>query len=395
MDLFSTFIRFTGDRFDRWMSDPRLVKSLQQQHSLTDSPTDSPTAEGTWVLYWYQQWQQQHPQAAAHLCAYLQEPCYWAAERVLSRFARAYCGLPDGFQMAIGRLNRILKCYSPTYGSSLRTYARRAFGNYIRDRLRQQQAVNICSDWGLLRKLSRTQLKEALLAAGHCQIHSFVLSWKCFQAVYIPNPDSTARSLPSPSPQQFAQMAKRYNQLRTQLRPVPPSIDAQTLVTKLQQSADAVRAYLTPTITSLTQKEEASEPLSAAISDTPMDLLVAAEAYAQQQHQQQQLAQVLIAAIARLDPGSQQLLQLYYQQALTQKDIAEKLQIQQYQVSRQLAKLRKILLLSVSKWSQETLHISPDSTVLANASDAIHEWLEHHYQPPKASHRNQYLQISR
>lgn len=374
--LFSTFICFADDRFERWLSDPRLVRSMRQQTAGVEASAN----EALWALYWYQQWPQ-HPQATAHLCAYLQEPCYWAAERVARRFVSTHYALSDGFQVAITHLDRILDRYSPAYGSSLKTYARTAFDNCIRDQLRQQQTVNICSDWGLLRKLSRKQLREALLAAGLTQVEPFVLTWKCFNAVCIPDPSRPVRSLSTPTDTQLTQIADRYNQLRTQLSPVPASADVKQISIVLKQIVEAVRAYLTPAITSLQQKEETGEPLLDLKGPTPLSLLIAKENYVEQQRRQQQIGQVLLDAIAQLDPPSQKLLKLYYQRDLTQKDIAQQLKIKQYQVSRKLSRVRQILLLSIAKWSQETLHISPDPTVLATVSDTIHEWLTQHYAP--------------
>ncbi|MEM9165078.1 MAG: sigma-70 family RNA polymerase sigma factor, partial [Cyanobacteria bacterium P01_F01_bin.4] len=153
----------------------------------------------------------------------------------------------------------------------------------------------------------------------------------------------------------------------------------------LKQSAHAARTYLNPSVTSLNQPQfdgtgqERLDDLSAPEVETPMGQLLVAEAYAEQQVQLQQMGDVLAGAIADLDPPAQHLLRLYYQQSLTQKDIAEQLHIKQYQVSRQLSRARQQLLLRVAHWSQETLHISIDSTVLASVNTVIHEWLEHHY----------------
>ncbi|MEO0771298.1 MAG: sigma-70 family RNA polymerase sigma factor, partial [Cyanobacteria bacterium J06649_4] len=84
-------------------------------------------------------------------------------------------------------------------------------------------------------------------------------------------------------------------------------------------------------------------------------------------------------AIASFEPHQQTLLQLYYQKQLTQKEIAQQLGIKQYQVSRQLSRVRQQLLLIVAEWSQDTLHISVESAVLATISEVLHEWLQHTY----------------
>lgn len=395
--VFSTFIRFSGDRFDGWISDPRLARSMQQ--ALLQNPSIE-RSEHVWALHWYRL-RHQHPLATDHLWAYLQDPSYWAADKVTRRFAMVQCSLADGFQIAIANVERILNGYDPNYGSNLKAYARTAFGNCIRDQLRQQHEVNISSDWGLLRRLSQTQLTQALLTAGFVQTSAPILVWKCFRAECSPEPGRLARGLPAPTETQLNAMVNRFNRGRYQLLAeneadlattdfaIPDfattDIDAKQLMAELTQLAAIARSYLTPTITSLNQPQyddSGEEPLNTLpAAETPMNQILADEAYHEQQQQMQQIGEVLETAIAALDAPKQQLLQLYYQQNLTQTEIAQQLDIQQYQVSRKLSRLRQQLLLRVVSWSQKTLHTPPESDVLANVSQVIHEWLQYHYSP--------------
>ncbi len=382
IELFSTFMRFSDDRFDGWVSDWRLKKGMADCLDRADQASRS---EEFWALYWHQRWQSERPrQAEAHLHAYLQEPCYWAAQRITERFAQGQWTLADGFQTAIAHTPSILKRYRPNYGSSLSAYAQTAFSNVIRDQLRQQHEANICSDWGLLRRLSQAQLQRSLGFAGVTQTESAILLWQCFKAVCQPDPQRSVRALPPPTPDQLAQMAERYNRQRVQLSPMPPRIGAEDLMASLQQVVQAARAHLAPMVVSLNQPQfdtAGQEPLETlSDDDSPMHRLLADEAYAEQQRRVQQLEAVLEEAIAVLAPADQTLLRLYYREGLTQAEIAQQLHIQQYQVSRRLSWVRQRLLVDVAQWSQKTLHIALDSAVLASMSDAIHEWLQRHYQ---------------
>ncbi len=387
IELFSTFIQFSDDRFDCWVTDGRLKKGMEKHLA---RQTHASQAEGFWALYWYKLWQEQHhKEAAAHLNAYLQEPCYWATHSIVQRFAAVQWTLADGFQTAIAQTEQILKGYRPDYGSSLKGYARTAFGNLIRDYLRQQQDIYICSNWGLLRRLSQTQLKQSLVAAGLTQTESHILAWQCFKAIYTPDPQRSVRALPPPSPAQIAQMAERYNQLRLQLSPCPPQIEPESLMSLLTLLVQSAREHLTPTVTSLNQPQFDSKGSKAWLDDvsddsTPMEQLLTQEDYIEQQQHAQHIQDVLRSAIATLPPADQTLLQLYYREALTQMAIAQELQIKQYQVSRQLSRVRRTLLMTLAQWSQETLHISINSAVLASMSDTIHEWLQQHYQSKTA-----------
>lgn len=386
--VFSTFIQFSGDRFDAWISDPRLARSMQQELL-----RNAERSENYWALHWYRL-RQQHPQATDHLWAYLQAPCYWAADKVTRRFAMVQCSLADGFQIAIANVDRILNGYNPDYGSNLKAYARTAFGNCIRDQLRQQQEVNISSDWGLLRRVSQTQLTQALLTAGFVQTSAPILIWKCFKAICTPEPGRPARGLPAPSEEQLENIAKRFNQRRYQLSQnskgktaiefsTIDDISSRQVMADLAEIATIARSYLTPTVTSLNQPQyddSGEEQLDTLPTDeTPMAQLLTTEAYVEQQQRLQQIEAVLKDAIAVLDIPSQRLLHLYYQQTLTQKEIANQLNIHQYQVSRKLNRIRQRLLLSVITWSQSALHTPPESDVLASVSEVIHEWLQHHY----------------
>ncbi|MEL7507594.1 MAG: sigma-70 family RNA polymerase sigma factor [Cyanobacteria bacterium J06554_1] len=394
--MFSTFATFAGDRFDMWRSNPRLASSMQKlllQSHVSDK------SEQFWALYWFRL-RHDHPDAAGHLWAYLQEPCFWAADGITRRFTTVQCSPADGFQIAIANVDRILDRYRPDFGSNLKAYAHTAFGNCIRDQLRQQQEINISSDWGLLRRVSQTQLTQALLTAGFVQLGAYILIWRCFKAVCIPDLSrTTARGLLPPSQQQFEAIAQRYNQMRQGLSPELATIelgtqdvDTQRLAMELSKLASIVRNYLNPTVVSLNQPQyddhSGEEPINTLTSDsTPMTELLAFENDGQQQQWTQQINQVLRSAIADLDAPSQNLLVLYYQKKLTQTDIAHQLHNQQYQVSRKLRRIRQQLLLKVAIWGKETLHIPPESAILGSVSEVIHEWLHCHYslEPPEVS----------
>jgi DNA-binding transcriptional regulator LsrR (DeoR family) len=94
---------------------------------------------------------------------------------------------------------------------------------------------------------------------------------------------------------------------------------------------------------------------------------------------------VLKRAIAQLDATSQQLLKFYYHERLTQQLIAQKLELQQYAVSRYLTKTRASLLKTIVAWSQTTLHISPTSDVIDAISIQLEEWLESCYHPAECN----------
>ncbi len=221
--IFSTFIQFDYDRFSSWATDNRLRRSMRQ--SLDKIPTES--SENFWALYWHQIWLEQ-PKGLAkeHLAAYLQEICFWSSTKTISGFSSSQYTVPDCFQVAIARIDKVLKGFDRERGFNLKSYASITFGNLIRELLRQKREVDICSDWSLLRKLSQKRMTEALAGAGLDAevVESHLLAWNCFKTIYVPERANSTRKLPKPEPETWIAIANLYNKERqTQLSVVGDS----------------------------------------------------------------------------------------------------------------------------------------------------------------------------
>jgi predicted DNA-binding protein (UPF0251 family) len=151
--------------------------------------------------------------------------------------------------------------------------------------------------------------------------------------------------------------------------------------------AKAVRMFLYPAKISIytpipgQETGELLDYLPGTLQESLLAEAIANEDLEVRETQSTQISQILTAALTQLDTEAQTLLQLYYQQGLTQQQIAQHLGIKQYTVSRQLQRLRKTLLLALAQWSQQTLHIPLTSVVLDNMSTALEEWLNVHYFP--------------
>ncbi|MBD2080766.1 sigma-70 family RNA polymerase sigma factor [Leptolyngbya sp. FACHB-17] len=381
IDLFSTFVQFKADSFGGWATDARLRRSIQTHLS----ERSEPHADTFWVVYWQKVWQQ-HPDkktALGHLSAYLQEACYWSAYKTMPYLSQSRYRLSDCFQVAIAEVPRILKARDPDYPGSLKTYASQAFSNSIRDFLRQSREIDLCSDWGLLLKVSRKRLVESLQNAGlnTDDIDRWILAWSCFESVYLPTKSPKLRQLPAPNRETWDAIASCYNQQRHQLRSPGDEASADVIQKWLTACVNRVRSYLYPAVSSLNapklgeDTKEFQDDIVDPDQESLLTDLISQEDLEERQAQRSQLNQVLEAAIAKLDPASQELLQLYYQQNLTQQEIAKQLGIQQYAVSRKLSKAREALLSALLRWSQDTLHIAPTSDVGKQISAVLEEWL--------------------
>lgn len=385
IDLFSTLIQFDGDRFQRWVSDPHLKRSMERQ--LNAQPVDT-SSESFWALYWHKQ-QGQMPQLAKnHLLAYLQESCYWVAQKAATGFTSNQYSLTDCFQLAIIQVDKVLQGFDSQQGFNLKSYASAAFNSIIRDHLRQRGEVDICTDWSLLRKVSQKRLGQALAQRGlrGAVMESYILAWSCFNTCYVPDQQSSTRRLVKPSPEVWAAIVALYNSERqTQLAGGGEAASAKQVETWLATSAKAVRDYLYPTSVSINapkpghESSEFIDQLTSADQLPPLTSLISQEEQTLRQQQQADLTQAIKRTIATLDPAMQKLLTLYYSRSATQQQIAAQLDLKQYAISRQLSRIRKVLLTGLTQWAQETLHITPSSDVLKYTSAVLEEWLEHYY----------------
>lgn len=384
VEMFSTFIQFADDRFSQWHTDIRLKRQMQAAIAVVETlPEHESADELFWVLYWYQCWRSQPQLALGHLSAYLQEPCYWAAQRTMIHLGRGQYSLSDRFQIAIAELPHILKGYRLTHGNHLKTFASISFSNKIRDTLRQAHEADSRTDWGLLRKLSKKRLMEALQATGLSEttIAAYTLAWTCFKTYCAPSDAPATRQLSRPDAATWEAIAQLYTQQRQHLLSEAPAANSQAIEQWLQACATCVRHYLYPTTFSLnlprfnSDSEELAQ-LSDHLVASPLDELISAEEAQQRQLQKLQIQRVLTATLNQLPPETQTMLQQYYQHNLTQQQIAVQHNLKQYTVSRRLSRAKETLLLALVRWSQETLHISLTSTVIADMSVVLEEWLQ-------------------
>jgi RNA polymerase sigma factor (sigma-70 family) len=375
IEIFSTFLRLESDRVTGWIADRRLQRSMAAAIQVTDVPTASPQL---WALHWHHSWQTS-PLAAAHLSAYLQETCYWVAAK-MARNQRQVSWVADLFQVAILRVPKLLQNFNPQYSASLKKYAELGFENSLKDWLRVQQQVEVCSDWALLYRLSRKRLGSALQGAGWSpvQIGQATLAWDCFQELTAVN-QTGINALGRPNDSTWQAIALAYNTERFSQAGAAAS-NPEQIEQWLLTCARLVRQFLKPGIVSADAPrlgQESGSQMDDLVDEnpSPIGLLLQQEEDATRQQYLGQLQRVLSEALTTLSPPEIALLQQYYRDHLTQTDIAHQQSVPQYQVSRDLKRIRKAMLKKVAQWSQETLHIPPSASVVDAMSTTVEEWL--------------------
>ncbi|OKH51629.1 group 3/4 sigma-70 RNA polymerase sigma factor [Calothrix sp. HK-06] len=388
IELFSTFLELDASGVIGWATDAKLRRRMINAVSELSQPEQS---EDFWVHYWYKLWEKA-PEGLVrgHLSAYLQEVCYWAARKTITSLFSSQYTLSDCFQMVIVRVDKILKGYKPGIGFSLKNYSSVIFSSELKEILRQQNEIDICTNWRLLKKLTQKRLVESLQNAGQNPdtIERYVLAWKCYQELYAPQQASGTRRLQKPSEATWQSIAQLYNQLRmTQLTTPGAESNPEMIEKWLNNCASSVRTYLYPDMTSLNAPKgedeggELQDILPQLTQESYISEIIANEEQRDRQSQQAQIGDVLVKAITELDSEAQKLLQYYYAQQLKQQQIASLLGVKQYTVSRRLAKVQDTLLFKVATWSQEAMHISLNSSVLNYISTVLEEWLQAYYSP--------------
>ncbi len=399
LDRFSSFLQFQGDRSAGWLTDPRLAKGMAL--ALEQESSD---CEADWVSFWHSQRQDQRGTARAidHLTAFLQEPCYWGSVKVSRQLGvgggSGLFGLSDLFQSAIVFCPRILASFDPALSRNLRAYGELIFRSQLKDLLRKQREVDICTDWGLLHKVSQKRLSDALIAQGLGQDggadRGMVLAWLCFREIYAPASapaSGSSRRLQDPDGETWGAIASLYN--RQRLAQEAPAATVTQLETWLRRSALAVRRFLYPgQLSSDVARGESEESWLDSMTDgadEPIAKLLAEESQQARSAQQQDLDRCLDGAIAALPEEQRRLLRAYYGEGLSQQEIAEQFGIKQYTVSRRLTALRKGLIEPLLAWRQAAiaaqsgsnsdLHTQPDSALLNTIGAALDGWLADRY----------------
>ncbi len=209
----------------------------------------------------------------------------------------------------------------------------------------------------------------------------------CYQAIYTPKQQKVSQKLLAPNTETLLKIILAYQQQAInypQLKKEKNTITTQSLEKILLQSAKLIRQYLYPKTTSLnitTTGHDSGELLDILSDDdlSPLQKAINIEEVDNREKKYIQINNVLTEALTQLKPEFQDIFQLYYQENLIQQDIAKKLNIKQYTISRRVTKGRELLLKTLIKWSQDNLKITVDTNQIESMSNLLEEWMINYY----------------
>lgn len=400
ISLFSEFINFVTDRFDSWQADLKLRRNMTAHQKMHTN-----ASENFWAIYWHQLWQQNSQSLAKnHLIAYLQEPCYWNAEKIsreLSDFQYDFqYKLSDCFQIAIAQVDKVLQGFNSERGYKLKSYASVTLKSLLTNTLRQHKVADFCTNWALLRKITQKQLEKALELAGLIpeEREKYVLVWICFKTLYVPGEKGRTKKLPRPQPETWKAIATLYNKERHHQLSVPgKECSPETLEKRLLKCVTAMRSYLYPKSISLQQPKIGQEGKEGELiddifyddeSENLLTKLINQEEEQSQEERRRYVAELLRQALNQIEPELKQILYLYYGEKLIQQEIGDRLGLGQgnYNVSRRLRKARKFLFDVLGEWSKETNGIPLSFKEMdKEISPFLAEWLENYFEVTEES----------
>jgi RNA polymerase sigma factor (sigma-70 family) len=308
--------------------------------------------------------------SVSHLCAYLEEVCYWTTVKICRELAEYQLRRVDCF--LIGREitfqpNKLFKRYDGQR-SRVKTYAPLPLRDYILAEVQRGKQQDSYSPMGLLRSLSFIQLETVLKKAGISQpeFSQYVLVLRCFKEKYVPQKAAGCKTLQSPNTQQLDAIALYYNESRQPQLKALTGTEVNDYLEKCVQLVRNAKVRTVPFDNLSPNWEEIIKPYH------PIELPTEEE---EQEHTE--LNQILSQLFAQLPEEMQRVFELVYGLDINQGDLVTFVGVKdQYQVSRILKKSKQTLLTSFAQWSQEHWKITLTSQQLANLVKLLDSWLK-------------------
>lgn len=376
-EQFSSFLSIEGEGPQiqyRWITQSNLARAVRAME------ISDPEAFALTLLDKLRQ--SSCAQSKAHLIAYLQEICYWAAWSVRRHLISQWSGLEERecFLIAseiLAQPLQLLKAYDPKWGTKLKTYAQHRLELQLVQKLYAIRGWQQSTDWGLLRRVSNRQLKEAVKrhqSVSGKELAAHQLAVNSFKEVYAPIPGQSSRRLAEPTLGQWQTMVQQYNQSAARLEMA--SVDLTQFRALVSASVQSIRAFSTLPMVEPPDNFDVED-----YRDSGIENLIAQE----QEQQQQELSEILNQCFSQLPLDQQALLLFTYGLGIKQQDISQVRQEQftgfpqqQYQVARKLTKCRKQL------YQVFLQRLNPNGEPLTEAQlkqikPVLDEWLKQYF----------------
>lgn len=314
-----------------------------------------------------------------HLISYLQEPCFWASKQVYNRAVNMVKSLTLEECFLLGneatiKPQNLLTRYDINGGSKITTYAQKRLNTIIADAIYQNRGWKLCSDWGLLKKTSKVKRREILTKIGGLtgdKLSEYLLVWQCFLDTYASLSPNKSRKLPPPNGKQLNLMTEKYNLLAPNLFSFSSILNVEEFEQRLNFCCQKARQFNNPLTISYPENFEV------VAENNPLSYLEEKE----DKKDFEKLNHILSKAFEKISLEGQSIFYLWLGLNLTQQEIVEIVQKtcpnfikEQYQLSRQINKLRKFLLDTIinEKLEKKSKLSTKD---IKNLKQPLEQWL--------------------
>ncbi len=383
VEQFSSFLLVTdSERFiTRWHIEPKLKRNLEK---IRQKKTIKPEDLAYQLLENIKQ--KSNLIEVHHLTAYLQEVCYWASKEVYNRLGNMIKSLTreECFLLANSaslQPQKLLARYCLNGGSKITTYAQTRLKTVISDLVYQQRGWKLCSDWGLLKKMSKINRQKSLTEIGGLtgeKLQAYLLVWQCFTDNVASSSPHKNRKLSPPNSGQLQLMTKQYNLLANKLFKTKSQLTVNQLQTRLEFCCKIARQFTNPQTVSYPENFELTSS-----EVNPITYLEVKEA----NQESAKINHTLSTAFNNMSLERQAVMYLLYGLNLTQEEVIKILPTtypnfitKQYQLSREMNKIRQVLLKAIIQPSSSAKKAKISTEKLKALKQPIEQWLNQYIQ---------------
>ena len=320
---------------------------------------------------------------AYHLTSYLQEACYWSAKKVFieKQSAVNLLTLEECFSSgneAVVQPIKILKNYKIEGGSKITTYAQLRLKTIIGDSIYRHRQWKLSTNWGLLKKVSKSKRKLILQETGGLTgnlLTEYLLLWQCYVDLANSTKKTKYNSISAPNSQQLKLINQQYHLLSEKYLTIESKLSEDDCQTRLEFCGEKARIFINPQTTSYEEQLQNSggslEKYELPEEDNLPESI--------------DINQILKNSFQQLDKNLQTIIYLYLGLNITQQQVVSIMKTtnpnfisQQYQFSRKLNTAKKNLLNYFQKEvsQQKTTNIPKISTDKKVLLKLIQQWLE-------------------
>lgn len=325
-----------------------------------------------------------------HLSAYLEEACFKLAIKELYQQLRPLNYKPlDCFQEARIVASQPINIYK-TYNfieSNPMTWGTLQIKRKVKQIAYLGKEFCKYHTWSAPKYLSEKILREALqnklAIKTKKETESYVLAVKSYKEIYRSSlPKKIEGKLPEPSQAQWEEIKKYYNLRCAEYnkKPSEDESDRLEIITNFQVIKEKIQTCVKVARNYICSVENIQVVYPEIIAGKEHEVIAVNHQEKEiETEQKQQIVSICLDEFDKLPPESQKLMQLFYGLEISQTDMKEIFNLQQYQISRKIKRSEKQILTGLVNWSKVNLEIIPNEGIIKEKNQPLKDWLRYYF----------------